>query len=385
LNSLLALYEAGQILGSTLELEEVGTRLLQIMQRISGLTTAVISVPDEHGQLRVWRAIGFENLWRKARYSPRVQAALEATLSTAEYQRFELPYPGSDGDRLIVLCLPLRVRDRIIGLLEIYGPEDLVEKDTGEILGSLATQAANALENGRLYGELAERERQLKDLVGKLFAAQEEERRRVAYEVHDGLTQVAVATYQHLQAFSDDHPVRSAQGREQLEQSLELARQTAREARRVIAGLRPMVLDDFGLATAIRSQVDALAGEGWHVDFEETLGDERLPVELETALFRVLQEALTNVRKHAQTDRVAVKLQRLDGHLRLEVRDWGRGFQTTGAADGGGPGERIGLSSMQERVTLLGGDFELHSEPDAGTSIRVVVPLPASEKDGDHE
>jgi PAS domain S-box-containing protein len=381
LNSLLALYEAGQILSSTLELEEVGTRLLQIMQRISGLTTAVISVPNEHGHLRVWRAVGLENLYRKARYTPAVQEVLAKALKTPEYQSFKLPGLGSDDDELVVLCLPLRVRDKTIGLLEIYGPGGMAEDGPGEILSSLATQAASALENGRLYGELGERERQLKELVGKLFAAQEEERRRIAYDVHDGLTQIAVAAYQHLQAFADDHPLRSAQARAQLELALELVQQTASEARRVIAGLRPMVLDDFGLATAIRSQVEALRGEGWHVRYEETLGQERLPMELETTLFRVSQEALTNVRKHAQTDQVNVVLQRLEGHLRLEVRDRGQGFQTTGAADRREPGEKIGLSSMQERVALLGGDFEIHSEPSTGTTIKVVVPLPTSEED----
>jgi len=270
-------------------------------------------------------------------------------------------------------------------VLEVYGPEALAEEQTVETLVSLTSQAASALENARLYEELVERERQLHDLVGRLLAAQEEERRRVAYEVHDGLTQVAVAAYQHLQAFADDHTPDSARGREQLEQCLKLAQQTVREARHVIAGLRPTTLDDFGLASAISSQVEELRSEGWQVGYEQALGDERLPVALETALFRVAQEALTNVRKHARTTRVDVMLKRLDGAVRLQVKDWGRGFQPTETTNGGGPGERVGLSSMKERVALLGGDFEVRSEPSEGTTIVADVPLPASEEDADHE
>lgn len=385
LDSLLALYEAGQILGSTLEREEIGSNLLQIMQRVSKLSAAVINLRDDQGQLRVRRAIGSESLRHWAQHIPEAQAARQAVLETEEHRSFRLPHAGPDKVHLAGLYIPLRVRDRLTGMLEAYGPEALAEEQTVGTLVSLTSQAASALENGRLYGELAERERQLRDLVGRLLTAQEEERRRVAYDVHDVLTQVAVAAYQHLQAFADDHPPDSARGQEQLEQSLELAQQTVREARRVIAGLRPTALDDFGLATAIRSQVEELRSEGWQVGYEETLGDERLPAALETALFRIAQEALTNVRKHAQTTRVDVTLQRLKGIVRLQVEDRGRGFQPTETGNGGGPGEMVGLSSMQERAALLGGDFEVRSKPGGGTTVVANVPLPAAEEDVDHE
>jgi signal transduction histidine kinase len=96
---------------------------------------------------------------------------------------------------------------------------------------------------------------------------------------------------------------------------------------------------------------------------------------VETALFRVAQEALTNVRKHARTDRMHVTLERRGQAVRLLVRDWGRGFVPSGVPDEADPGERVGLSSMRERVALLGGHFEIHSEPGAGTSVVAEVPL----------
>src|ERR671921_1871037 len=135
-----------------------------------------------------------------------------------------------------------------------------------------------------------------------------------------------------------------------------MLRRTVGEARAVVADLRPTVLDDFGLARALRLQVDRLSGEGIRTTFEEDLGGERLPEAVETALFRVAQEALTNVRKHSRAERVRVALGRTGQALRLEVRDWGRGFAAggaDGAADGAKgeaePGERVGLASMQER------------------------------------
>ena len=373
LGVLLALREAGQILGSTLETEEIVTRLLTIMRGVSGLTAAVISVEDELGQPRIWREVGLEGLWRRARYAPQAEEARRAVLDAGEHQLFRLS--GPEG-QLVGLCLPLRMRERIAGVLEAYGPESLAGEDAVGTLSSLATQAASALENARLYGELAERERRLADLIGQFFTAQEEERRRVAYEVHDGLAQVAAAAHQHLQGFARLYPPESEEARDLLSRTLELVQRTVGEARQVIADLRPTVLDDFGLGTALRLEADRLRSEGFLVDYESNLGeDERLPVSVETALFRIAQEALTNIRKHAGAERLRLTLDRLEGGARLCVRDWGRGFDPSAPRAGGGPGERVGLNSMRERVSLLGGSFHVQSRAGIGTLVTVEVPL----------
>lgn len=385
LDSLLALYEAGQILGSTLDRKEIGARLLEIMQRVSNLSAAVVNLRDDQERLHLWHAIGPEDLWRWAHREPNAQAARRAVVETGEHQLFELRRPGPEATHLVGLCLPLRARDQTIGVVEAYGAEALAEKETVETIASLAGQAASALENSRLYEELAARERQLHDLVSRMLVAQEEERRRVAYDVHDGLTQTAIAAYQHLQVFAEDHPPSSAQGQEELDEAVGLIQRTVREARDIIADLRPTVLDDFGLTAAIELEVEKLRNADYEVSYEETLGDERLPVTVETALFRIAQEALTNVRKHARAARVRVTLQRLGQGIRLEVRDWGPGFQPTGATSRDGPGERVGLSSMKERVALLSGDFEVNSSPGVGTSIVAEVPLPETEEGSGHE
>jgi len=375
LDALLGLYEAGQILSSSLEREEIGSRLLEIASRVSNLTAAVISIPDEEGELRIWRSTGLEGLWRQVRFSPEAVAARQRTLETRKYQAVRLQQPGdADESQLVSLNLPLLVRDRLVGVLEAYGPEALMERQYEETLISLANQGASALENARLYAELAERENRLQDLIRKLIMAQEEERRKVAYEVHDGLAQTAAGAHQLLQAFARQHPPTSDKGRKDLARALQLVQQTVGEARYVIADLRPTALDDFGLAAAVRLQVEKISNQGSQVDYEEALGDERLPPEVETALFRVAQEALTNVHKHAPSARVRITLRRLNDSIRLQVRDWGPGFNPEMITDGGGPGERLGLSSMRERMALLGGHLEVHSRPGEGTEVVAEIP-----------
>jgi PAS domain S-box-containing protein len=230
----------------------------------------------------------------------------------------------------------------------------------------------------RLNLDLAERERELHSLLRRIVAIQEEERRRVAYEVHDGFTQTAAAAYRHLQTFAEHRRLESEEDREELEDAIALVRRTVEEARSVIENLRPTTLDDFGLGTAIQLQIEELQTEGFEASYEGTLGEERLPSTLEVNLFRVAQEALSNVRKHAETDRVRVAIGRREGVVRLEVRDWGRGFCTSEVRGSAGPGETVGLSSMRDRVALLSGSLEIRSEPGTGTSVVAEIPLPAA-------
>jgi signal transduction histidine kinase len=380
LDALLALHEAGQVLGSSLEADEIGRRLLDLAGRVSRLEAAGVSLragTQPGAPLRVWQTAGSERLWSAVQRTTVARSARQAAVATGETRFFRLRALAGEVASLVGWCLPLRVQDRVLGVLEAYGPEGLAGEATGEILGSLAHQAASALENARLYRELADREQQLQGLVGRLLMAQEEERRRVAYDVHDGVAQVAAAAHQHLQTYARFHYPRSPHGRERLDRAVELTRRTVGEARRVIADLRPTVLDDFGLAIALRRQVEALQAEGWEIRYDEAVGAERLPPPIETALFRVAQEALMNVHKHAGTTRVQMTLRRRGPRVRLEVRDQGAGFRPAAASAGTGPGERVGLTGMQERVALLGGRCTVRSRPGAGTRVVAELPLPA--------
>jgi signal transduction histidine kinase len=250
-----------------------------------------------------------------------------------------------------------------------------VERHVDELRASQVREQEARMAAEHAARQIAERERRLQDLVRRLQVAQEEERRRVAYEIHDGLAQVAASAHQHLQTFADYHTPDSRSERESLERTVELVQRTVREARRLIAGLRPTVLDDFGLAQALRLEVEALRGEGWQVSYEEDIGDRRLPSQIETALFRVAQEALTNIRKHAGRAPVSVSLEQQGDAVRLEVRDRGRGFDASNLQERPRPGERVGLLSMHERVALLHGRSSVESQPGEGTRVIAEVPL----------
>ncbi|HZT05527.1 MAG TPA: response regulator [Chloroflexota bacterium] len=220
----------------------------------------------------------------------------------------------------------------------------------------------------------AEAERQ--QLLERLLVAQEEERRRVAYEIHDGFAQVAAAAQQHLEAFASRYRGRSPAARQELDQAAALARRTVSEARGLIAGLRPTALDDFGLVAAVRLEVDALRNNGWSVELVDQTGGGRLPATVETSLFRVAQEALSNARRHANTRKVRVSLRRAESAVELDVRDWGDGFAVSAVREAAGPGERVGLAGMRERVAMLRGELSITSSRGRGTRVIASIPLP---------
>jgi PAS domain S-box-containing protein len=370
LEALLAIHHIGRLLGSSPEQQEVGAPLLESARRIAPVDEAVLLLRNPRGRLAYSQISGNGLLWSVARRAGSARAARQHVLRTGAPQFFRVRPSDPALEPIEAWDLPLRAQERVIGILEVYGTGLLAGSGIDE-LSILADQAASALERSRLYRELAERERRLEGLVRQLLLAQEEERRRVAYEVHDGLAQLALAAQQHLEAFAADYRSRVRKRRDELEHALTLASRTVREARRVIGGLRPAILDDFGLAPAIAFELQVLRGEGWDVEFTDGLGSIRLQPTLERALFRVVQEALTNVRKHAQSKRVAVTLESRNQWVHLEIRDWGRGFRPAAARAGVGPSEHLGLAGMQERIALIRGRFKIRSRPGAGTRIQV--------------
>ena len=235
-------------------------------------------------------------------------------------------------------------------------------------------QARLAAERERLaVAEAVAAERQA--LLKRIVHAQEEERAKVAREVHDSVTQLAHAAAIHLDNAVELLDGMPAPARAAVERGRDLVRQAATEARRLIAGLRPETLDTLGLVGAVGQEVEALRSAGWRVDFEDgDLAGVRLDPEAEITLFRVAQEALSNVRKHAGHARVRVRLRHQDGTVRLDVRDWGRGFDPR-AVRSGARGEHVGLVGMRERMHLVGGQLVVRSSTDQGTSVRATLPL----------
>ncbi len=225
------------------------------------------------------------------------------------------------------------------------------------------------LEREQLLLLLAEREAEIRLLRSMLAAARRTEQRRIARELHDGLAQHITAAYLHLQSLSSIYRPRSPESREALARTLELTRRAADEVRRVIAGSPPAPLDGRCLAEAIRDEATALRSDGWQVTLHiADIGS--VPADIELALFRMTQEALQNVRRHAGRCRVWLTLERNGAQVRLVIADDGCGFDPQQT-----PAACFGLAGMRERVALLGGTINIQSRPGAGTTIVITVPL----------
>jgi PAS domain S-box-containing protein len=205
------------------------------------------------------------------------------------------------------------------------------------------------------------------------------EQRHIAYELHDGLAQMIAAAHQHLQAYAHRHLPRSQNGREDLTKVVNLVQNSAKEVRRVLAGLRPTALDDFGLITALRLQVQALEAQGWEITYEAPTTNLRLSSNIETIFFRIAQEALTNVGKHAESKRVHIFLTLDDHCCRLEIQDWGRGFDSGRLLTRQIPTDSLGLRGMQDRLSLVNGRLTIQSSPGGGTRVIAEVPCKIQE------
>ncbi len=225
-----------------------------------------------------------------------------------------------------------------------------------------------------LTRELRDRDERRAELLRKFIKAQEEERKRIARELHDETCQTVSTLSVAADAALARPPVPD---RARLLEMKALADRALAEVHRVIYDLRPSVLDDLGLAAAVRWYAErSLPPVGISFRCEIEGLDERLPVEIETAVFRVVQEALTNVVRHARAETVLIQMAREGAQLAIEVEDDGRGFDPASVATPESSGRGLGLLGIRERVELLGGHVTIDSAPGKGTRLAVTVPFP---------
>jgi signal transduction histidine kinase len=204
----------------------------------------------------------------------------------------------------------------------------------------------------------------------RVVEAQELERRRLARELHDETGQALTSILLGLKPL--EQSVGTDEARAAVASVRELVVSTLRDVRALAVELRPAALDDFGLVPAVQ-RLTTTVGEqsGLRVDLEAQLGEERLPSEVETALYRVVQEALTNIVKHADAGHVSVLLARKVGAVVAVVEDDGSGFDPAGTRE-----DALGLAGMRERVGLVGGRLQIESSSGAGTTLVAEVPVP---------
>ncbi|MGH4015700.1 MAG: GAF domain-containing sensor histidine kinase [Pseudonocardiaceae bacterium] len=239
-----------------------------------------------------------------------------------------------------------------------------------ELLRTVAGLMAGAIENASLHSRLAEREEAMERFAEQIVLLQETERRRLAGEIHDGISQRIVSLSFHLSAAADALASDPAGAAEQIGRAQELAAAALDETRNAIAGLRPPVLDDLGLAASLESLARSTQLPHVQVDAVAT----SLPEHVETAVYRIAQEALQNVMKHACAQRVHLRLSRTAEAVLLDVSDDGIGFDSAATRGHAGPAG-YGLPGMQQRAELLGGQLTAESTPGHGTVVRLRVPV----------
>jgi signal transduction histidine kinase len=261
-----------------------------------------------------------------------------------------------------------------------------------ELLSAIGSQIAIAIENARLYAEIQHRDHLRGELLRKVIAAQEDERKRIARELHDETSQNLTALiYAAEEALDLGRPTAI---RATLRNMRGLTQRTLDGVHKVIFDLRPTMLDHLGLVPALRWLAQSrLAPAGVRVTVHETCAEGgettnacRLPPEMETALFRVAQEAITNIARHAMARNVLLAFHREPEAVTITVEDDGIGFDQVELSLSPDSGRGLGLLGMTERIELLGGDLDLRSAPGCGTQIRIWAPIrpaiPGSEGEG---
>jgi PAS domain S-box-containing protein len=275
------------------------------------------------------------------------------------------------GDQMVIQCNIRDVTDRKLAEAGLRAAHDLLELRVRERTAQLAET------NETLLAEIAYREQveaERRTLQGQLATAQEDERRRIARELHDQMGQHLTALGLGLKVVKDLTPAPSP-AHERLHKLQALTDLIGREVHHLALELRPTALDDLGLKVALTNYLEGCAERsGVDMDFHAIgLDADRLPAPIETALYRVIQESLTNILKHAGARRVSVVLQRSSGQVSAVVEDDGNGFNADSSP--AAPERRLGLLGMQERLALVGGTLTVESEVGRGTTVIARVPL----------
>jgi two-component system sensor histidine kinase DegS len=259
-----------------------------------------------------------------------------------------------------------------------YPVDAFVETIAVALVGGLVSWMVETQEREKrlrqqAFAELRKSEAKLRFYLGQIIKAQEDERKRIARELHDDTTQALVVLSRRLDALTA-HEQLPEPAVQRLEELRDLADDTLQGVRRFIQDLRPPVLDDLGLLPALESLTANLMQDGVRSEFK-VLGDRRsLSPEVELILFRIAQEALGNVKKHAQASKVRVKMEFSDAQVRITVGDNGKGFRLPKAMDGLAEVGKLGLIGMQERAQLIGGTLKIQSGLEKGTTVIVDVP-----------
>ncbi len=274
------------------------------------------------------------------------------------------------------ILVPILQGDHLWGLLSVaqrQTPRQWHPHET-TLLKQLATQLAIAIQNACLFEQVRGDRERLKCLSSRLIEAQEIERRHIAYELHDEIGQALTAVKINLQA--SQRSLSAAGEPLALQESIAIVDGALQQVRNLALDLRPSILDDLGLLAALRWYLDRQSQRTkTPINFVCGVGQIALPPNLEMVCFRIVQEALNNIAKHAQATHVTVQLNQQQETIHLTIRDDGIGFNVEAAQRQAARGSSLGLLGMEERATLVGGELRIVSTSGKGTKINAAFPI----------
>jgi PAS domain S-box-containing protein len=300
------------------------------------------------------------------------------TISVKEFPQFE------EEGVISAIRYPLFVEQEIKGQLVVgfRRAHDFASREI-RLLYSLAEKSSIALANAHLYDSLLSRERELELLSGARVKAQEDERRRIAREIHDSLGQMLTAIKFNVEILEDATNLQADEDRRRITEIKSLLDNAMAEAREISYNLMPSVLVDFGLVPALQFLGEQFSKRNQlEVHVHVSRVESRLDPSIEVGLYRIVQEALTNITKHAEASTVNIQLLGDTRSIRLTVEDDGKGFLINRLEPRKDQRHGMGLVSMRERAASFGGLLMLDSHPGRGTEIIVEIPQTAMEVDG---
>ena len=381
--------------GQSLDLDEVLRSALDEVLELTRLGAGWISLRDEHGAKS--RIVASRGLPERAALAHAHcawnQSVCASVFESGRPQVFHdgQPHPCPAAgylqkDGLVFrACVPLKSKDLVLGVMSLAGGASsdmwMFTEDSLDMLTAIGRQIGIAVENASLYEELRQKEVLRRQLLERSITLQEEERKRIARELHDQTGQRLTSIIMTLGVLEE--VVSTPEARAHVHDLRNTVAQILKEVRDLALHLRPAVLDDLGLLAALRHYLKGYQNRfRLLVDFHVLgLDGKRLPPEVETALFRIAQEALTNVARHAQAHSVTVLLEDRGASAMLIVEDDGRGFDVARVMDSRPHEGNLGLYGMRERASLLGGTLTVESTPGRGTTVFVRIPLEGREGD----
>jgi len=365
-----SLNEIGNALASEVDLPSLLELVAARLRELVAARLVMIALPDGSGRLRVESASGAGEEGVLGLAVQAEASKLGRVFARRRSERVDSIMDDPEVDQgaarqigmSTALYVPLIARDRAIGVLNAIDkmqPDPRFTDDDLRLAEAFAARASIAVDLS---------ERVTRDALRRAVEAQELERRRLARELHDEIGQDLTSLLLSLRTIEEAES--SKQLREATAALRELVVTALQDVRRLAVELRPKALDDFGLVPALERLAATFAEQTeMVVDLEDRLGRSRLPSDVETAFYRIVQEALTNVVKHGQAQNVSILLTRKERSAAAMIEDDGRGFDPKAASDG------LGLLGIRERLELLNGRLVIESRPGSGTTLVAEVPL----------